>query len=139
MAQKPIPLGAAAIGLFVAAGAGIPLAGQLAREVPEGTVASCKVTWSHKYSADIVLDSGRTVLVTSDDVGGLKNCIPAGSRLGKTRGEIGFTLNGSYVRPATSTWSVMKVLVVIGIAMCGFVLWQRTRSERLSTECPDRE
>lgn len=133
MTQKPIPLGVAAVGLFIAAGAGIPLANQLAREVPEGTVVSCKVTWSHKYYADIVLDSGRTVLVTSDDVTGLKNCIPAGTRLGKARGEIGFTLNGSYVRPATSTWSVMKVLVVIGLAVCGFVLWQRTRSERPRT------
>lgn len=81
-----MPLGVAVVGLFVAAGAGIPLGGQLAREVPEGTVVSCKVTWSHKYWAHIVLDSGRTVLVTSDDLAGLKNCIPAGARLGKVRG-----------------------------------------------------
>jgi hypothetical protein len=128
MDQKPIPLGVAAIGLFLAAGAGLPLANQLAREVPEGEVVSCHVTWSHLYYADIVLDTGRTVLLTSDDVAGLKNCIPAGSRLGKARGEIGFKLNGSYVQPATSTWTVMKALVVVGLGLCGFVLWQRRRN-----------
>lgn len=78
MDRKPIPLGVAAIGLFLAAGAGVPLANQLAREIPEGTVVSCRVTWSHLYYANVVLDSGRTVLVTSHDVGRLEELHPGG-------------------------------------------------------------
>jgi hypothetical protein len=82
------------IGLVTAIAFGYRLVQNLLTSVPRSEVASCRVTLSHTYFVYVTIETGRTLLLSQEDVPDPAHCLAPGTTIEKVRGEFGYRLNG---------------------------------------------
>jgi hypothetical protein len=127
MTRKPASLKLIFVGIFLAAGCGLPIIFKLLYSVPESRVLKCETSWSHRYYANVSLGSGRELSLTNDDIPDPKACLPLGMRVEKRTLELGYRLDGDYVRPSSPSWNVVPKLALGGVLLVvvGLVLRRR--------------
>lgn len=118
-----------AIGLAVAVFCGHPLVTDLMTAVPVSRVVSYQVKMVHRYSLNVTLDSGRTLVLAQENVPHPAKCLEPGTTVEKVRGEFGYRLNGTqYFWESTGNqYFVILSLAGLLVAAGGLALVLRQR------------
>lgn len=115
------------LGLFLFLGPGVPVALRLLLRVPEASVVECSTSFEHRHYAHAKLGSGKTVILSPDDIRDPARCLPPGTLVEKRRGELGYRVNGDYALPPSPSWKALPVLLGAGLLLfAGSFLVRRT-------------
>jgi hypothetical protein len=87
------------------------------RSFPASRVKTCEITYSHRNTLIIALESSETVFLTSRNVPDVRVCIPSGSLIEKRRGEFGYHVAGRYQPPTWDDWIPPFILLGIGVVL----------------------
>ena len=95
------------------------------RRVPAVSVATCEMSHSHMFYFDLVLEDRSHLLLNSQDLPGRRQCLDSGTVLEKNRWHLGWTLNGAYVKPDSTSmaaWGIIATvcfIVAVGAGLLG--------------------
>src|SRR5215510_6145917 len=108
----------AGAGFFSMVLVAIPLQSRLFRKVDPGRVLDCDLSHAHQYYAEHRLDTGESIILSNQDLSGLKKCLDIGTLIEKRRGEMGWRINGRYY-PANADSIYLTAFLMVGGAALG--------------------